>query len=218
MKFARPASTLAILAIAGATALAACGKSGTSNPTSTSSGTVGNAQAPAGTYGSVPAPSGTPHAGTVTWAMSPGATPNWIFPVVPGANNSVYTAFSFQYEMFRPLYWLVNGISPKEWPELSLANLPKFSNGNKTLTITMKSNYVWSDGKPVTSQDVAFYLALVKAGIKESPANWAFYTPGIGIPDEIASMSTPSPSTLVMNLKKAYNTSWFTQDQLGAIQ
>jgi peptide/nickel transport system substrate-binding protein len=218
MKLARPASTLAVLAIAGATALAACGKSGTSTPTNTGGGKVGNAQAPAGTYGNVPAPSGTPHAGTVTWAMSPGATPNWIFPVTPGANNSVYTALSFQYEMFRPLYYLTNGIEPKELPAVSLADLPKYSNGNKTLTITVKSNYVWSDGKPVTSQDIAFFLAMVKAGIKESPANWAFYTPGIGIPDEIASMTTPSPTTLVMNLKKAYNTSWFTQDQLGAIQ
>jgi peptide/nickel transport system substrate-binding protein len=218
MKFARPASTVAILAIAGATALAACGKSGTSTPTNTGGGTVGNAQAPAGTYGSVPAPSGTPHAGTVTWAMSPGATPNWILPVVPGANASVYTSFSFQYEMFRPLYWLVNGIAPKEWPELSLADLPKYSNGNKTVTITMKPNYVWSDGKPVTSQDVRFFIEMVKAGIKESPANWFAYTPDIGIPDEIASMSTPSPTTLVMNLKKAYNPNWFTQDQLGGIQ
>jgi peptide/nickel transport system substrate-binding protein len=218
MKFARPASTVAILAIAGATALAACGKSGTSTPTNTGGGTVGNAQAPAGTYGSVPAPSGTPHAGTVTWAMSPGATPNWMLPVVPGANASVYTSFSFQYEMFRPLYWLVNGIAPKEWPELSLADLPKYSNGNKTVTITMKPNYVWSDGKPVTSQDVRFFIEMVKAGIKESPANWFAYTPDIGIPDEIASMSTPSPTTLVMNLKKAYNPNWFTQDQLGGIQ
>ena len=37
--------------------------------------------------------------------MPPDATPTWIFPVIPGANNSVYTAFSFQYEMWRPLYW-----------------------------------------------------------------------------------------------------------------
>ena len=31
-------------------------------------------------------------------------------------------------------------------------------------------------------------------------------------------MTTPSPTTLVMNLKKAVNPTWFTQDQLGAIQ
>jgi peptide/nickel transport system substrate-binding protein len=212
MKFARPATKFAVLAIVGLTALAACGKSSTSG----SSTTTGSA--PAGGFGTVPAESGTPHAGTVTVAEPPGATPNWIFPVTPGANNSVYTAFSFQYEMWRPLYWFVNGVAPKEFPTMSLADPPKWSNGDKTVTITMKTNYKWSDGKPLTSQDMLFAIDEIKAAVKASPANWAPFTPGIGIPDQLASVSTPNATTLVVNLKKAYNPSWFIQDQFGAIQ
>jgi peptide/nickel transport system substrate-binding protein len=212
MKFARPATKFAVLAIAGVTVLAACGKS-------TSGGSGGGGIAgPSGAFGTAPAASGTPHGGTVTVAEPPGATPNWILPLTPGANNSVYTAFSFQYEMWRPLYWFVNGVAPKETPALSLAQEPKFSNGNKTLTITMKSNYKWSDGKPLTSQDVLFWIDEMKAAVKESPANWAGFTPGVGIPDELASATTPNASTLVINLKKAYNPSWFIQDQFGSLQ
>jgi peptide/nickel transport system substrate-binding protein len=211
MKFARPATKFAVLAIAGVTVLAACGKSSTGSSGSAIAG-------PSGAFGSAPAASGTPHGGTVTVAEPPGATPNWILPVIPGANNSVFTAFSFQYEMWRPLYWFVNGVQPKETPAMSLAAEPKWSNGDKTVTITMKSNYKWSDGKPVTSQDVLFWIDIMKAAIKESPANWAGYTPGVGIPDELASATTPNASTIVINLKKAYNPSWFIQDQFGSIQ
>ena len=210
MKFARPATKFAVLAIAGVTVLAACGKSSPSSSTTVAG--------PSGAFGDAPPASGTPHAGTVTWAEPPGATPNWILPVIPGANNSVYTAFSFQYQMWRPLYWFVNGVAPKETPAMSLADAPKWSNNGKTVTITLKSNYKWSDGKPLSSQDVLFWIDIMKAAIKESPANWAGYTPGIGIPDQLASATTPNASTIVINLKKAYNPSWFIQDQFGAIQ
>ena len=99
--------------------------------------------------------------------MQPGATPNWIFPVIPSANNSVYNAFTFIWEMWRPLYWQVNGVVPEIEPDMSIATMPQCSNGNKTLTITMKSNYKWSDGKPVTANDLLFSIDLVKAGIKD---------------------------------------------------
>jgi peptide/nickel transport system substrate-binding protein len=211
MKFARPATKFAVLAFAGVTVLAACGKS-------SSGGSSGQVSGPSGAFGSAPAASGTPHGGTVTVAQPPGATPNWILPVIPGANNSVYTAFSFQYQMWRPLYWFVKGVAPQETPAMSLADEPKWSNGDKTVTITLKSNYKWSDGKPLTSQDVLFWIDIMKAAIKESPANWAGYTPKIGIPDELASATTPNASTIVINLKKPYNPSWFIQDQFGAVQ
>ena len=210
MKFASPATKFAVLAIAGATVLAACGKSSTS----TSTAAVGVS----GAFGSAPAASGTPHGGTVTVAEPPGATPNWILPIITAANDSVYTVYSFDYEMWRPLYWYVNGVQPKETPAMSLADEPKWSNGDKTVTITMKTNYKWSDGKPVTANDMLFAIDEIKAAIKESPANYAYYTPDTGFPDEVASATAPNATTLVVNLKKAYNPSWFIEDQFGSIQ
>src|SRR4249920_3244264 len=97
--FARPGFKIAAFAIAGATALAACGGSSSSN----------TQLGPSGAFGTVPPATGTAHAGTITVAEPPGATPTWIMPITPGANGSVYTAYSFQYEMWRPLYFYVNG-------------------------------------------------------------------------------------------------------------
>ncbi len=203
MRIAREAAKLAVFAIAAAMALAACAK------TSTSAGSI------SGAFGAVPPASGTPHAGTITVAEPPGATPNWIFPVIPGGHNSVYTASSFQDEMWRPLYWYVNGVAPTETPAMSLASAPVYSNGDRTVTITLKNSYKWSDGRPLTSADALFFIDEVRAAVKEDPANWAGYTPNVGLPDQVISASTPTATTLVLNLNSAVNPLWMTEDELG---
>ena len=202
------------LAVASITALAACSSSGSSGGGNTNSGKV---TVPGG-IGSVPlAASGAKiKAGTITWGMQPGATPTWIFPLVPSAQNTVYNQFTFSWEMWRPLYWQANGVVPEIEQDMSVANMPQYSNGNKTLTITMKSNYKWSNGKPVTADDLLFFIDLVKAGIKISPANWATYTPKF-FPDNLVSTSEPNSTTLVLNLKSPVNPSWFTEDILTAV-
>ena len=94
--------------------------------------------------------------------------------MTPGADFSVYTINTFQYEMWRPLYWYGNGVEPTEVPAMSLANDPPvYSNGDKTVTVHMKTNYKWSDGQPMTAKDALFCLDVVRAAVKESPANWA---------------------------------------------
>jgi peptide/nickel transport system substrate-binding protein len=194
--------------IAGATALAACGGGSNSNTTQL---------APSGAFGSAPPATGTPHAGTIKVAFDPGTSPTWIFPITPGANSSVYTSYQFQYESWRPLYWYVNGVKPVETPSLSLANPPTWSNGNKTVTVKVKP-WKWSDGQPLTSKDAEFWISEATAAIKENPANWGNYTPKLGIPDQVASMSTPDSSTLVINLKAAVNPTWFVEDSLQLVQ
>lgn len=143
-------------------------------------------------------------AGVITWAMSPGAGPNWIFPVVPAAANSVFNIMSFQWNMWRPLYWTDNGTEPSVNTAMSIAAKPVYSNGDKTVTIKLKSGYKWSDGTAVTAKDILFFIDLVKAGLKESPATWAGYTPGF-FPDNLAATSQPNTTTLVLKLKSAVN-------------
>jgi len=60
----------------------------------------------------------------ITWAMAPGAVPNWMFPVVPAADNSVANVFSFEWNMWRPLYWTDNGTEPAVNPAMSIAAKP----------------------------------------------------------------------------------------------
>ena len=82
---------------------------------------------------------------------------------------------------------------------MSIANPAVYSNGNKTVTISLKSNYKWSNGQPITANDLLFDIDLIKAAVKASPANWAGYVPG-HFPDNLVSTSEPNSTTLVMNL------------------
>ena len=208
MRVAHPVMKMAVCAVVGATALAACSKSTTNHNV---------APTIKGAFGKVPAQTGTPHAGTITVAEPPGATPTWIFPVTPGANGSVYTAYSFQYQMWRPTSFFPNGSSQTENKSMSLANDPKWTNNDKTVTITFKP-WKWSDGRPVTSKDAEFFIDMTKAAVKVSPADYSQYTPKVGIPDQIVSMSTPDSHTLVLNLNKSVNPTWFWQDSLAGVQ
>src|SRR5215467_9645051 len=211
MKVAHPVMKMAACAAVGATALAACSES--SNP---------NNAPTKGAFGNVPpAVSGPHHSGTITWAEAPGTAPTWIYPITPSANSSVYTAYDFQYEMWRPLYWTISGVEPVANPSMSMAADPTWSNGNKRVTVKLK-NWKWSDGQPVTSKDLLFFLDEVKVAVTKSlggnAANWAQYTPGVGIPDAISSATTLDAHTLVINLKAAVNPTWFALDELPLIQ
>jgi peptide/nickel transport system substrate-binding protein len=208
MRIARRAFRLTALVAAGAL-LAACGSSGSSK------GTGSTTVTPGGAYGKVPAAAPFGSAGTITVAQPPGTAPTWIFPVIPGANTTVYVRQSFQYELWRPLNWFPNGSAQKEDPAMSLAGEPAWSNGDKTVSITLKS-WKWSDGQPITAKDVEFYIDMLKAAVKENPADWGNYSPGVGIPDQITSM-TAAGQTLTLNLNKAVNPTWFFEDNLAGL-
>jgi peptide/nickel transport system substrate-binding protein len=205
------------LALASVTALAACSSSSHStSPTGTTPSVPGATVLP-GSIGSIPTgASGTETAGSITYGLPPGATPNWILPLATAADDSVYNLLDFSYQMWRPMYDAPNGADETLNAALSLANAPVFSNGDKTVTITLKG-WKWSNGSVITSKDLEFSILELKAALALSPANWAAYTPGY-FPDGLTSMSTPNSNTFVMNLSKAVNPTWLTLDILGSVQ
>ena len=144
-------------------------------------------------------------------AGSPNNTPNFIFPFIPAAYYTVANVNQFQYLMYRPLYWFGNGNQPTLNTALSLANYPTFSNGDTTVTVTLK-NYQWSNGETVTAQDVVFWMNLMKV----EPTQFGGYIAN-SIPDDVESVTTPNSSTVVFNLKGPVNETWFTYNALSQI-
>jgi peptide/nickel transport system substrate-binding protein len=149
--------------------------------------------------------------GTAAWAELSGASPNWIFPFVDSAHNSVNSILQFQMLMYRPLYWFGNGDQPTLNDSLSLASAPVYTNNNTTAVINLKS-YVWSNGEHVTAQDVEFWMNMMFA----EKANWANYIPG-EFPDNIKSVTVNSPTQLTLTLNTTYSGTWFTGDELSQI-
>jgi peptide/nickel transport system substrate-binding protein len=147
----------------------------------------------------------------ITYALPPAVVPNYIFPVMGSAYYSNVNLYQFQSEMFRPLYWFGQGTAPSFNEKLSLALPPVYSNAGKTVTIKLKK-YNWSDGKPVTADDVLFFMQMLKA----EKSIWPVYVPG-EFPDNVTAMSAPNASTVVFTLNSAYSTNWFLYNELSQI-
>ena len=164
-----------------------------------------------GSSSSSPA-TGTPETGgTATFAELPATTPNYIFPFTSSAYISVSNTDLFQYLLYRPLYWFGTGNSPTVNTTKSLASLPVWSSDGKTVTITLK-HFMWSNGQPVTAQNIAFWLNMEQA---VGDIDYGAYT---GFPNTVvSSMKVASPTTLVLTLNKAYNQQWFLYNELSQV-
>ncbi|HXY44803.1 MAG TPA: ABC transporter substrate-binding protein [Acidimicrobiales bacterium] len=155
--------------------------------------------------------------GTLSIAESPGGGPTYILPIVPAADDSVGTVDGLVDYMWRSLWWAPLGYAPTiDWPDSISPAPPKFSDDDKVATITLRSNWKWSDGQPVTSTDVAFYCYLAYAAVVLSPDNDGSFTPG-EFPQDLVSVATPSPTTAVITLSKSFNPTFQFLDQLATI-
>lgn len=154
-------------------------------------------------YSQLPEESGKPKdGGTATVALTPGLSPNYIYPYPPAAANGTVIARG---QLWRALYRPSGTGDQVVDADLSLAELPTTSEDRKTVTIRLK-DYQWSDGEQVSADDVVFSLDLLKAALAESPANWSFYTPG-QFPDGVTAEAT-ADDTVKLSLETAYNSSY----------
>ena len=147
----------------------------------------------------------------ITYALLPGTFPNYILPLMGSEYYSNVNLYQFQPEMFRPLYWFGSGSEPTFNAKLSLAYAPVYSDGGKTVTIKLKK-YEWSDGTAVNSEDVLFFMQMLKA----EQAIWPVYVPG-EFPANVVSMSAPNATTVVFKLNAAYSSNWFLYNELSQI-
>ncbi len=211
---------LATVLVVGLTA--ACGSS-----SSNSSGSGGSSSASSSNAGVSPsgapdsglgltqptAPAGTKlTGGTVYFTEGASAAPNYIFPMTSAQVCGTNNLNQLSYLLYRGLYWYGNDYRPTVDYSYSVAEPPVWAAGDKQVTIHLKP-WKWSDGEAVTSRQVEFWINMYKA----SPStNYCGYVPGY-FPDNVVSMSTPNASTIVLNLNKSYNPTWFLYNELSQI-
>jgi len=148
---------------------------------------------------------------SIYFAEGPGASPNYIFPYMGCAYFSVSNINQFQFQMYRPLYWFGLGKSTAVQYPLSPAQAPVFSNGGKTITITMKS-WKFSDGTVVNAQSVMFFLNMYKA----DPSSYCGYNKGFGIPDQLAT-AKGTGNTVTLTFKKSVSPNWILYNYLSEL-
>ncbi|WP_160311097.1 ABC transporter substrate-binding protein [Streptacidiphilus anmyonensis] len=167
------------------------------------SGAIGNGESATAKKGPVKP------GGTVTIAEV-GSQPDFIFPFAPATNQNGYNANLTQ-PLWPYLVYAGDGAQSVVNKEKSLFSSLVYSNGDKRITITLKS-WNWSDGQPVTSRDFTFVYNLLKA----NASNWNAHLVGL-FPEDVTSVSTPDAHTVVLDLTQAYNPDFYTDDVLSTI-
>jgi peptide/nickel transport system substrate-binding protein len=137
---------------------------------------------------------------------------NYIFPLLNFDNDTFANVTYSQYLMWRPLYWFGSpghvGVNDSE----SLADPASvISSGGKTVATIQLKPYRWSDGTPLTSRDVEFWINLLRG----DKAQFWGYTPG-EFPDNLSSMNILSPSRFTLTFDHPYSAQWL-YNQLGLI-
>lgn len=151
-----------------------------------------------------------PHiSSTVTMANQPGTNVENIMPIVTPTYSNVITLNTIRL-MFVPLYQF-KGTSGSLDPAISIAEAPRFSNGNRTVSVQLK-RYKWSTGQPVTARDVQFWENLVVA----AKTKWSEYVPG-QYPDNVTSFSVTGEYTFTITFNQTYNQTWLLRNALAWI-
>src|SRR4051794_34214686 len=130
--------------------------------------------------------------GSVTFAMPPNATPNWIFPIGTPGHSASYNG-SVRQGVFLPLYTYDGNDSTKPDIKAGAAEMPVYSADGKSVTVKMRDNLTWTNGKKVGARDVEFFFNLLKAN-KEK---WSHYTAG-GFPDNVSKFTVVDDTTFKM--------------------
>jgi peptide/nickel transport system substrate-binding protein len=154
---------------------------------------------------------GTPtHGGTVLIAEPPGASPNLIFPLDPSTNSNGYNA-NLTMGLWPALVDIGDGTSTSPNPQESVYSSLTYSDNDTVVTIELKP-WKWSDGVPITARDFTFVYNLLKANYND----WISYIPG-SFPVNVKKVQTSNSHTVVLDLTRSYNPTFFTDDVLSTI-
>ncbi len=164
--------------------------------------------------GALVAPAAAASGTTVTFALQPGNSPNYILPLVSSAYFTIVNEDQFEYLMYRPLFWYGRNGTTDFNPQQSLADYPRFTvnrAGDTVATITLR-RWRWSDGRPVTTRDIEFWMNLLRANRQD----WGVYVPGAW-PDIIRAIAYQSPTRFSITFNRRYNVAWLFNDELSQI-
>jgi peptide/nickel transport system substrate-binding protein len=168
---------------------------------------------------------------TLTVPWSPGSVPDSVLPFYTGAECTT-TNIAYWNLMYRPGYWFGLGSSIAEQPDLSSLREPVYSTSNGDTVVTLSTkNWKWTksnttnlnsgNSETLNAQDVIFWLNMDKAQSKQGANAACGYVPGMGIPDQVKSVTAPdglSGSTVRITFTGLESRSWLTNNELSQIQ
>jgi peptide/nickel transport system substrate-binding protein len=184
-------------------------------------GTVGLltfALAGAGVGGMATAEAAGPQSGgTAVYALQPQTSPNWFYPEVSLTADTVVNAQT-DAMMYQPLLYF-NKNDALDLGVHSLASSVTWNKSGTVYTVKLNPRWHWSNGRPVTAQDVVFTYDIMEAG-SEYNTNyaWTFSGQGFGgFPSLWKSVVAKNADTVVITIKTPRNPQWFIRDGIDQI-
>jgi peptide/nickel transport system substrate-binding protein len=147
-------------------------------------------------------------------ALPPQTDINWYFPLFDIPSDSLYSAWGLNME-YHSLIQLNNNGS-FNWQH-SIASHVAVNAAGTVFTVTMNKKWHWSNGAPVTSQNVLTTWKLIEdTSSSKAPAPWPYAGAGTGdIPGGVKSVTTQGNYQFTVTLKKSVNKLWFMYNGLN---
>ncbi|MFI6496324.1 ABC transporter substrate-binding protein [Nonomuraea typhae] len=145
------------------------------------------------------APAGAASASAGTVGAEPAAAPaTTLRAAMEGSGvdtlNPFLAFFNGALDVFGLVYPALNSLDPSGAPGPYLATAWEPSADKLTWTFTIREGLTWSDGKPITAEDAAWTLNLIRTDAVAGTANGSLVS-------NFAEVSAPSPTTLVIRTK-----------------
>ncbi len=155
--------------------------------------------------------------GTIVVALSPQVSPNWYFPELSLTADSGVNV-QIDSLLYKPLIYISSRTDQFE-PSRSIASQVTWNPQGTQYTIKLNPKWHWSNGTPVTAQDVVFSWDIIKAASSgASNLPWGFAGMGSGgVPTIWKSVVAKNADTVVVTLTKPRNQEWFLHNGLAQI-
>ncbi len=155
-----------------------------------------------------------PASSTVVVALPIQTAPNWFFPVL-ASTGFTDTNSQMNFMMYEPLVHISRTDTINY--HKSIASRILYNKAGTRYVIKIGSRYKWSNGHPVTAQDVVFTWNIMKAA-SQSNAIWSYGgAGGGGIPADWTSVKAVGTHEVVVTLAHPANQSWFIHNGLAQI-
>ncbi len=154
------------------------------------------------------------HGGTAVIALSTQSSPNWFFPML---SASAFSDLNTQVDgmMYKPMIQF-NAKDVVDYSRSLVSNITSNKNGTE-YTLTLSHKYKWSNGQPITAQDVVFTWDITKAA-SEPNAVWVYGGAGIGgVPNIWKSVTAVGNNKVVVKLSQPTNSNWFVHNGLAQL-
>lgn len=159
-------------------------------------------------------PSTTSQGSSGTVVVAEESQPAWWFPIINAVDDiPINTQINFL--MYRPLLDITKAGQINF--EHSIAQHIQVNAAGDRYVITLGNSYRWSNGQPVTAQDVVFTIQLMLAASQpHTPWVYGGASSG-GVPLDWSRVTAEGSHTVVVQLAHPANSHWFIDNGLGQI-